>query len=92
MKIIRLQANNIKKLTAIEISPEGNIITLAGNNGAGKSSILDSIVYALGGTDNVCGLRTVAELATQQDYQVWIEDSRSADPAAVIIEDGHVKV
>lgn len=54
MKIIKLQASNIKKLTAVSITPDGNIITLAGDNGAGKSSVLDAIAYALGGTSDVC--------------------------------------
>ena len=47
MKIIKLVAENIKKLKAIEISPEGNIIKISGQNEAGKSSVLDSIFYAL---------------------------------------------
>lgn len=54
MKIINLKASNVKKLTAVNITPDGNIITLAGNNGAGKSSVLDSIVYALGGAATIC--------------------------------------
>lgn len=54
MKIIRLQASNIKKLSAINIAPDGNVVTLAGDNGAGKSSVLDAIAYALGGTSGVC--------------------------------------
>lgn len=49
MKIVKLTAENIKRLNAIEISPEGNMITIGGKNGAGKSSVLDSIAYALGG-------------------------------------------
>lgn len=49
VKIIKLQAENIKRLTAIEITPDGTMITVGGKNGAGKSSVLDSIAYALGG-------------------------------------------
>lgn len=49
MKIVKLTAENIKRLTAVEISPEGNVVTIGGKNGAGKSSVLDSIAYALGG-------------------------------------------
>ena len=49
MKIIRLQAENIKKLTAVEIIPSDNMVEITGPNGAGKSSILDSITMALCG-------------------------------------------
>jgi len=49
MKIIKLQAENIKKLKAVEITPDGNIVTISGKNGQGKTSILDSIWLALAG-------------------------------------------
>lgn len=52
MKIIRLQAKNIKKLTAVELTPDmlkGELIQISGKNGAGKSSVLDCIWYAIGG-------------------------------------------
>lgn len=53
MKILRLSAENIKKLVAVEITPKGDIVTIAGKNGAGKTSVLDSIWWALAGTSNV---------------------------------------
>lgn len=53
-KIISLEANNIKVLKAVRITPEKNVITLTGDNGAGKSSVLDSIVYALAGSTEIC--------------------------------------
>lgn len=49
LKIVSLQASNIKKLTAIEITPQGNMVVLKGENGAGKSSVLDAIWYVLTG-------------------------------------------
>jgi len=49
MKILNLQANNILKLTAIDITPTDNMVLVIGKNGAGKSSILDCIVMALKG-------------------------------------------
>lgn len=49
MKILKLVSRNIKNLKAIEITPDGNIVTLTGKNGAGKSAILDSIFSALTG-------------------------------------------
>jgi DNA repair exonuclease SbcCD ATPase subunit len=49
MKIINLQAENVKRLKAVEITPDGNTVILAGANAQGKSSILDAIWLALGG-------------------------------------------
>lgn len=54
MKIIKLQSENVKKLSAVEITPDGNVIVIGGKNGAGKSSVLDSIMYALGGKGVAC--------------------------------------
>jgi predicted ABC-type transport system involved in lysophospholipase L1 biosynthesis ATPase subunit len=55
VKIVRLTAENIKKLRAVEITPSGEIVTIAGRNGAGKTSVLDSIWWALTGTKNIQG-------------------------------------
>lgn len=55
MKIFRLTAENIKRLRAVEITPDGAIVTIAGKNGQGKSSILDSILWALGGAGVIQG-------------------------------------
>lgn len=49
MKIINLQAENVKRLKAVEITPDGNTVILAGANAQGKSSILDAIWLGLGG-------------------------------------------
>jgi DNA repair exonuclease SbcCD ATPase subunit len=51
MKIISLTAENVKRLKAVEIRPDGAMVVLGGKNGAGKSSILDAIEMALGGKD-----------------------------------------
>lgn len=49
MKIMQLRAENVKRLGIVEITPEGNVIIIGGKNGAGKSSVIDSIWYAMGG-------------------------------------------
>ncbi len=53
MKIISLQSENIKRLKAISIKPDGEMVVVAGNNNQGKSSVLDSIEYALAGKRSV---------------------------------------
>ena len=50
MKIISLQAENFKKLRAVEITPDGNFVQITGRNGQGKTSTLDAIWVALAGT------------------------------------------
>lgn len=49
MKIVRLSAENIKRISAVEITPDGNLVVVGGSNGQGKTSVLDSIMMALGG-------------------------------------------
>lgn len=49
MRVVKLQAENVKRLKAIEITPEGDLVVIAGKNGQGKTSVLDAIWYALGG-------------------------------------------
>lgn len=53
MKILNLTAENIKKLVAVEITPDGNIVQITGKNGQGKTSVLDSIWWALAGTEHI---------------------------------------
>ena len=55
MKIISLQAENVKKLIAVEITPKGNLVEITGKNGQGKTSVLDSIWWALSGATNIQG-------------------------------------
>lgn len=55
MKIIKLMAENVMKLSAVEIVPQDNLVLITGENGAGKSSVLDSIVMAL------CGKSTIPD-------------------------------
>ena len=55
MKIIELKSSNIKKLKAVElrVDKDKNLVMVTGKNAAGKSSLLDSIWYALGGKKNI---------------------------------------
>jgi DNA repair exonuclease SbcCD ATPase subunit len=49
MKILKLIAENFKRLSAVEITPDGNVVVISGKNAAGKSSVLDAIEAALCG-------------------------------------------
>lgn len=49
MRITQLSIENFKRLSAVEITPDGAIIPITGRNGNGKSSVLDAIASAMGG-------------------------------------------
>jgi hypothetical protein len=49
VKIIRLEAENFKRLRVVNIAPAGNVVEITGQNGEGKTSALDAIWAALGG-------------------------------------------
>lgn len=51
MRIIELKSSNIKRIKAVELhlDEKQNLVLITGKNAQGKTSILDSIWYALGG-------------------------------------------
>jgi hypothetical protein len=53
MKVVNLVAENYKRLKAIDITPEDNMVTISGANAQGKTSVLDAIWAAIGGGDMV---------------------------------------
>ncbi len=53
MKIVQLEAENVKRLRAVTIRPDGNLVEITGRNGQGKSSVLDAIWWALSGTTHI---------------------------------------
>lgn len=66
LKIVKLQAENVKKLSAVSITPDGNLVQITGKNGSGKTSTLDAIWWALAGLRNVqsAPIRTGQQRAT----------------------------
>lgn len=50
LKINKLEIENVKRIKAVKIEPSQNGLTIiGGNNNQGKTSVLDSIAWALGG-------------------------------------------
>lgn len=49
MKIVSLHTENIKRIKTVTIYPKDNVVVIAGDNEQGKSSVIDSIIYALAG-------------------------------------------
>lgn len=56
-KIIRLVASNVKRLTAVDITPDpgASTVIVGGRNAQGKTSCLDAIAMALGGGAQIPG-------------------------------------
>jgi len=55
MKIVKLTAENVKRINVVEITPDGNLVVIGGRNGQGKTSTIDSVWYALGGKSAIPG-------------------------------------
>lgn len=48
-KIVELRIKNMRSIDAVEVSPDGSLIPVKGRNGAGKSTVLDSIMWGFKG-------------------------------------------
>ena len=49
LKILRLEAENFKRIKTVEINPDGAVVVVGGRNSQGKTSVLDAIWAVLGG-------------------------------------------
>jgi len=54
MKITQLTVENHKRISAATVTPEGNMIVIGGENGEGKSSLIESIETLLRGKRAIC--------------------------------------
>jgi DNA repair exonuclease SbcCD ATPase subunit len=55
--IVSLRAENVKKLKAVELKPDASgVFVVGGFNGAGKTTILDAIEWAMGGTSGISSM------------------------------------
>lgn len=64
MKIVKLNVSNFKKIKVVEVVPSGHQVVIGGDNGAGKSSLLDAIMVAL------VGPRAMPSLPVRQGEEV----------------------
>ncbi len=49
LKIVSLEIENVKRLHAVHIEPDGSAVIIGGRNTQGKTSVLDAITMALSG-------------------------------------------
>ena len=50
VKIMALEAENVKRIKAVALTPSPTGLTIVGgNNNQGKTSVLDALAWALGG-------------------------------------------
>lgn len=78
MRIVEFQAENVKRLKVVVIHPKPGpgVIQITGPNGSGKTSVLDSILYTLAGTEDL----------PSQPIR------RGAEKGAVLIDLGDIRV
>lgn len=69
MRVVKLIAENYKRLSAVEITPDPDAatVTIAGRNAQGKSSVIDAIWAALSGTAAAKGTSTTRPIRDGED-------------------------
>lgn len=97
-RIISLKADNFKRLRAVEITPTGDLVVISGRNGQGKTSVLDAITAALGGTSTKALPRPIRDGESKAEIVLETEDltitrrfTASGSTLTVVDKDG-VKV
>lgn len=53
IRVIRLEAHNVKRIRAVDITPDGALVAITGRNEQGKSTVLDCLWWALAGAKNI---------------------------------------
>ena len=68
MKILSLKAANVKRISVVEITPDGALVEITGKNRQGKTSVLDALWWGLEGAEHIqtSPIRGDAEKATIQ--------------------------
>ena len=68
LRVLALHAENYKRLTAVEIRPDGDVVLIGGRNAQGKTSVLDAIYAVLKG--GAAARETVQPIREGQDTAV----------------------
>lgn len=102
LRIVSLTVENIKRLVAVHIEPDGSLIQITGRNGQGKSSVLDSIWWTLSGKGSIQeqpvrkGQSTgfseldLGRFIVRRDYQVDAVDGTWTTSLTVTSPDGQL--
>lgn len=91
MHIVRLQVRDVKGAKFIEITPKETTTVVGGNNGQGKSSLLDGVAMALGGR-KLCPERPIRKGATKAHVEVELDgDPKRLFPACTVVRDFWLK-
>lgn len=73
MRIVKLVVDNFKRLVAVEITPDGDLVVLSGKNNSGKSSALDAIWAAVGGAA-ACPDKPIREGAEKGEVRLELDN------------------
>lgn len=76
-RILSLQAENFKRLVAVEIRPDGNVVVLSGKNRQGKTSVLDAMLAALRGARFS---RETSQTIRDGEDHAWVRVEIGDDP------------
>jgi len=56
MNILGLSVKNLLGIKIVELNPDGKTVVIGGKNGAGKSSLLNAVLYAFGGKSAIAAV------------------------------------
>lgn len=82
MHIKRVTVENFKRIRGVDIATDGSVITIGGNNAQGKSSLIDAIWNAIGGSQKKAVTEPIRQGERQAKAEVVLED---ADGAGLVV-------
>lgn len=87
-QLLRFSISNFRGIVSLEASPNGKSVTLRGKNGAGKSSAIDALWWALGGQLDGSVVRNGADKAKVEvafgDYLITRTEARGKRPTLTV--------